>query len=56
MSYVEIKIIGERKYKYERRSYRVGDRVWHTSKYLGPINPKYKTKTKKKGVVKSGVY
>lgn len=54
MSYVEIKILRGREYKYERRSYRVGDKVKHTSKYLGPVDPEYKTK--KRGVSKNGVY
>lgn len=40
MSYVEIKIIKGREYKYERTSYRVGDIVRHKSKYLGPVEPK----------------
>ena len=46
MAYIEIKTIKGRKYKYERISYRVGDVVKHTSKYLGPVEPKNK---KKKG-------
>lgn len=37
MSYIEIKTIKGRKYRYERTSYRVGDVVKHTSKYLGPV-------------------
>ena len=44
MSYIEIKIIKGQKYRYERMSYRVGDIVKHTSKYLGPVDPKNKTK------------
>jgi len=44
MSYIEIKIIKGQKYKYERTSYRMGTVVKHTSKYLGPVKPKNKTK------------
>ncbi len=44
MSYIEIKIIGGRKYRYERVSTRYGDKVKHTSKYLGPITPITKKK------------
>lgn len=44
MVYVEIKIIKGRKYSYERFSYRVGGVVKHTSKYLGPVDPKNKKK------------
>ncbi|MEA2054396.1 MAG: hypothetical protein U9O96_04685, partial [Candidatus Thermoplasmatota archaeon] len=39
MSYIEIKIIKGMKYRYERTSYRVGKKVRHKSKYLGPIGP-----------------
>lgn len=42
MSYVEIKIIKGRKYRYERTSYRIGNKVKHTSKYVGPVEPKNK--------------
>jgi len=37
--YVEIKIVKGREYKYERKSIRKGNRVIHTSKYLGAVNP-----------------
>jgi hypothetical protein len=40
MSYIEIKTINGRKYKYLRTSYRDGDVVRHTSKYLGPVESK----------------
>lgn len=43
MSYIEIKTIKGRKYRYERISYRVRDVVKHSSKYLGPVNQKNKT-------------
>ena len=39
MVYVEIKIVKGREYKYERKSIRKGNRVIHTSKYLGAVNP-----------------
>jgi len=39
MSYIEIKTIKGRKYRYERTSYRVGKTVKHNSKYLGPTDP-----------------
>jgi len=39
MSYIEIKTIKGRKYRYERTSYRVGELVKHKSKYLGPVEP-----------------
>jgi hypothetical protein len=44
MSYIEIKKIGGKEYRYKRTSYRVGDKVKHKSEYLGPV----KTKKKKK--------
>lgn len=37
MAYIEIKTIGRCKYRYERISVRMGDKVKHTSKYLGPV-------------------
>jgi len=47
MSYREIKIIGGRKYIYERTSYRIGDVVKHKSKYLRPVkNNKIKKRLK----------
>jgi transposase len=42
MSYIEIKTIGGRKYRYERVSIRAGNRVRHTSKYLGVVAPAIK--------------
>lgn len=39
MSYLEIKTIKGRKYKYERTSYREGEIVKHKSKYLGAVEP-----------------
>jgi len=44
MTYVEIKTINGRKYKYLRKSVREGNKVRHvTIKCLGPIDPIYKT-------------
>lgn len=40
MSYIEIKTINGRQYRYERVSTRQGKRVTHTSRYLGPVNAK----------------
>jgi len=45
MVYAEIKIIKGKKYKYERRSYRVGKAVKHTSKYIGAVKPANKMKS-----------
>ena len=39
MSYIEIKTVKGRKYRYERTSYRVRNAVKHTSKYIGPVEP-----------------
>jgi len=47
MSYIEIKKIGGKEYKYKRTSYRVGDKVKHNSEYLGPVKPLNKTKKRK---------
>jgi transposase len=49
MSYIEIKTIKGRKYRYERTSYREGDIVKHTSKYLGPVKPVSRKKKSKAG-------
>ena len=45
MVYNEIKIIKGKKYKYERKSYRVGNVVKHTSKYIGAVEPAKKKKS-----------
>lgn len=45
MVYNEIKIIKGKKYKYERKSYRVGNVVKHTSKYIGVLEPANKKKS-----------
>lgn len=39
MSYIEIKTIKHRKYRYERTSYRIGKKVKHKSRYLRPVKP-----------------
>lgn len=44
MSYIEIKTIKGRRYKYERKSYRVNGKVKHTSRYIGPVEPLRKRK------------
>ena len=49
MSYIEIKKIKGRKYRYERTSYRVGKIVKHKSKYLGPLDPLNKRKNPNAG-------
>lgn len=44
MTYIEIKTIHGKKYKYLRKSIREGDKVRHiTLKCLGPVDPIYKT-------------
>jgi len=45
MVYTEIKIIKGKKYRYERESYRVGNVVKHTSKYLGVVEPANKKRS-----------
>lgn len=47
--YIEIKTIGGRKYRYGRISIRTGDRVRHTSKYLGPVAPTTKKRDSNTG-------
>ena len=49
MSYIEIKTIKGRKYRYERTSYRVGKLVKHESKYLGPVDSVNKRKNPNAG-------
>ena len=44
MSHIEIYKIKGKKYKYEVKNYRIGDKVRHKKKYLGPVNPTYKIK------------
>src|SRR3989344_7416327 len=45
MVYTEIKVIKGKKYKYQRRTYRVGNVVKHTSKYIGAMEPVKKKKS-----------
>lgn len=48
MSYIEVKIIGGKKYKYLRKTVRDGKNMKHiTLKYLGPVNPIYKVGSKR---------
>ncbi len=43
MTYIEIKTINGRQYKYLRKTIKIGERVVHTNvQYLGPVNPAYK--------------
>jgi len=49
MSYVEIKTISGCKYRYERISIRTGNKVRHTSKYLGPVAPTNKKRSPNTG-------
>lgn len=49
MSYIEIKTIKGRKYRYERTSYRAGKIVKHKSKYLEPVCPVNKRKNPNAG-------
>ena len=49
MSYIEIKMVYGRKYKYLRKAVRDGKKVKHINlKYLGPVDPVYKIKQKRK--------
>lgn len=49
MAYIEIKKINGKEYKYLRKTIRDGRRMEHvTLKYLGPVNPVYKTGSKRK--------
>lgn len=45
MAYTEIKIINGREYKYERESYRIGNVVKHTSKYIEAVEPANKKRS-----------
>ncbi len=47
MSYIEIKKIGGKKYRYKRTSYRIGNKIKHKSEYLSPVKPINKTKKRK---------
>ncbi len=47
MSHIEIYTIKGRKYKYEVTNYRVGKKVKHKKRYLGPVEPIYTTKKKR---------
>lgn len=45
--HIEIYKIKGRKYKYEVSNYRIGDKVKHRKKYLGPVSPVNKTQKKR---------
>ena len=48
MSYIEIKTINGKQYKYLRKTMRNGKKINHiTLKYLGPVNPIYKIGSKR---------
>jgi len=50
MTYIEIKKINGKEYKYLRKTVRDGKRMVHmTLKYLGPVDPVYNTGAKRKG-------
>jgi len=56
MTYIEIRMIKGKQYKYLRKSVRDGDKVKHiTLKYLGPVEPVYKT-GQKRGKTNASVY
>jgi len=44
MSHIEIYEIKGRKYKYEVENYRIGEKIRHKKRYLGPVRPIYKIK------------
>jgi len=49
MTYIEIKTIQGKQYKYLRKTEREGKKMKHISlKYLGPVNPVYKVIKRKK--------
>jgi len=41
MAHIEIYTINGRKYKYEVTNYRIGNKVRHKKKYIGPVEPVY---------------
>ena len=41
MTHIEIYTINRRKYRYQVTNYRVGSKVRHKKKYLGPVEPVY---------------
>ena len=48
MAYIEIKTINGKQYKYLRKTVRDGQKMEHiTLKYLGPVNPVYRTGAKR---------
>src|SRR3989338_6780487 len=56
MAYIEIRTLNGKKYKYLRKSVREGNKVRHiTLKYLGPVDPVYKT-GEKRGKTNASIY
>ena len=41
MAHIEVYKIDGKKYRYEVTNYRVGKKVRHRKKYLGPVKPVY---------------
>lgn len=54
--HVEIYTIRGRKYKYQVTNYRIGKKVKHKKKYLGPVEPLNKIQRKKGGGRKPSVF
>lgn len=48
MTHIEVYTIKGQKYKYEVTNYRVGKKVKHQKKYLGPVAQKNKIKRRVK--------
>jgi len=46
MSHIEIYEIKGKEYKYKVTNYRIGDKVRHKKKYIGPVKQIYKTKNR----------
>lgn len=44
MAHIEVYKINGKNYRYEVTNYRVGKKVKHRKKYLGPVKSVYKTK------------
>lgn len=54
--HIEIYKIKGREYRYEVSNYRVGDKIRHKKKYLGPVKPVNKTQRKKSTGRKPSVF
>lgn len=44
MSHIEVHRIKGKQYKYEVTNYRVGNKIKHKWKYIGPVKPIYNLK------------